>query len=662
MNDAAIPDAIEEALAHHRAGRLAQAEALYRQVLQRTPNHARALHLMGVLMQQRGNGPAAEGFVRQAIAADPGVAGFYNDLGIALRSQGRPAEAVAAYEKALELKPDFPEVRTNLGNALNDLGRHEAAAASHRAALALRPTLAAAHNGLGLALRDMGRREEAIASYREALALNPNYAEAHNNLGVASKESGALDEAIASYRAALAIRPNYPDAYNNLGNACFELGELEEAIDCYREAMLQKPDYDADLYSNYLMVAQYSPEYAVEDLVGDHRHFGNRFGAPLCARWPTHTGRRLPAGPGRKLKLGFVSGDLREHPVGYFLEGVLAHLDRRLLDVSLYSTVTARDELTDRLVNTGATWRTLVGMSDDAAAAMLQEEGIDILVDLAGHTAHNALLLFARKPAPVQVAWLGYFATTGLEAIDYLIADPHSVFESEADTFVEKIWTLPETRLCFTPPSDDIAVGPLPALRNQAITFGCFNNLTKVNAEVVRLWARVLQALPGSCLMLKVRQLDNANIRRATLARFAEHGIAAERLLLRGNSSRAEYLATYNEIDICLDPFPFTGATTTVEGLWMGVPLITRRGDRLLARQGESILHNLGLTEWIAADDDAYVECAVKHAASPERLAQLRAGLRSALVASPLCDAPRFARHLETAFHGMWQAYCSQTE
>jgi predicted O-linked N-acetylglucosamine transferase (SPINDLY family) len=385
--------------------------------------------------------------------------------------------------------------------------------------------------------------------------------------------------------------------------------------------------------------------------------FGKRFEAPLRASWPSHDNDHDSQ---RRLKVGFVSGDLRAHPVGFFVESVLAHLDPKALDIVLYPTYSQVDALTKRLQDLGFAWNSLVGLSDERAAQRVREDAIDILVDLSGHTAHNRLMLFARKPAPVQVTWLGYSATTALQAMDYIFCDGYLAPADESHHFVEKPWYLPNTRLCFTPPQDEIAVGALPALTHGRVTFGCFNNLTKMNDAVVALWAQVLRAVPGSSLLLKAKQLNDPSLQQATLARFAVHGIGADRLALEGASSRAGYLAAYNRVDIALDPFPFTGVTTSVEGLWMGVPLITKRGDRFIAHQGESILHNVGLPEWIATDNDAYVAIAVARAADLSGLAALRATLRSRLLASPLCDAPLFARNLEAAFRGMWQAYCSQ--
>ena len=301
---------------------------------------------------------------------------------------------------------------------------------------------------------------------------------------------------------------------------------------------------------------------------------------------------------------------------------------------------------------------TFYGISDDRLAQLIHEDGIDILIDLSGHTGDNRLPMFAWKPAPVQVTWLGYFATTGVAAIDYLIADPWTLPESEESSFSETIWRVPETRLCFTPPAILLNVTPPPVLANGHITFGCFNNLTKMNERVVALWARILAAIPNSRLYLKARALGEAAVQQSVMKRFAEHGIDPQRLTLETYVPRANYLEAYNQIDIALDPFPYTGGTTTVEALWMGVPVLTLAGRQFLARQGVGLLMNAGLPEWVASDQDDYLSRAVAHASDTQGLASLRAGLRQQVLASPIFDASRFARHFEAALRGMWEKWC----
>jgi predicted O-linked N-acetylglucosamine transferase (SPINDLY family) len=413
-----------------------------------------------------------------------------------------------------------------------------------------------------------------------------------------------------------------------------------------------KPDY-VEAYSNYLLAVQYLPNYSREQLLADHMAFAERFEMPLRQQW------QLAAKPERvqrRLKVGFVSGDLHNHPVGFFLEGVLRHIDRQLIDVTLYSSNDAADVLTERLRALGFTWTALTAMSDADAAERIRADKIDILVDLAGHTGYHRLLVFARKPAPLQVAWLGYWATTGLRSIDYILCDRYCVPADEARFFVEQPWYLPNTRLCFTAPPDNIAVLPLPALQSGQITFGCFNNLAKMTDAIVALWARILHGITNARLLLKSAALGDSVMRQTVLARFAAQGIGAERLQLESFSARADYFSSYQRVDIALDPFPFTGGTTSIEGIWMGVPMITRRGDRMVAHQGESILHNLGLPEWIASDDDAYVRLAIMHAADLAALAELRMQLRQRLLASPLCNAPQFALNLVSALQQMWRS------
>jgi len=723
--DTSIPETFQAALEHHQAGRLPQAEAIYRQILQAAPNHPEALHLSGVIahqtgrnaiavelinkaisvnpsssmycnlgaalrnqgkldaavasyhkalaikpdfaeahynlgiaLQQQGKFDAAAASYHQALSIKPDYAEAHGNLGNALQRQGRLDAAVASYLKALSIKPDFAEAHSNLGNALKDQGKLDAAIASHHQALSIKPDYVEAYSNLGIALQQQGRLDAAVASFRKALAIKPDYAVAHNNLGNALQHQDQLDAAVASYLTALAIKPDYAEAHYNLGTALQQQGKLDTAIASYRKALAIKPDY-ADAYSNYLLTALYGPDYSPAELLAEHLAFAERFEAPLRANWPAHDNHRDFQ---RRLRVGFVSADLRAHPVGFFLESVLAHLAQQALDIFLYPNHSEVDALTKRLQGMGFAWKSLVGLPDERAADRVREDAIDILVDLSGHTGGNRLRLFARKPAPVQVTWLGYFATTGLRAMDYVLCDRYVAPANESDHFVEKPWYLPNTRLCFTPPQAGIAVGALPALTNGRVTFGCFNNLIKMNDAVVALWAQVLHAVPGSRLFLKNRQLNDPSLQRATLSHFAARGVTPERLALEGASSRSDYLAAYNRVDIALDPFPFTGGTTSVEGLWMGVPVITKQGDRLVAHQGESILHNVGLADWIAADNDAYVAIAVARATDLSSLATLRAKLRSRLLGSPLCDAPLFARNLEAAFRGMWQAYCNQAQ
>jgi len=690
-----LAQAVQLALEHHQAGRLHQAEQIYQKVLQADPNYADALHLLGVIAYQVQKYAIAEQLIARAITLNPAAATYRSNLGNVLRETDRPQAAVEQYRQALALQPDYAEAHNNLGNAFQALDQFDAAIACYRQAILCQAAYPEAYNNLGQALASQGQFEQAVAAFQQAIALNPNYPEPHNNLANTCKTTGQVELALHHYQAAIALRPAYAEAHNNLGWTLHDMGVLDAAVEHYQKALALKPDF-ADALNNLgnarsnqgdlpAAMAHFDAALALKpdfDLVRSNLLFhlnyhalcspevyleqARRFGAGVTRRarpythWP-HASRS----PGQRLRIGLVSGDLRAHPVGYFLESVLAYLDPAQVEIVAYVTKPHRDALSDRLQAHCSAWQSLVGLSDEAAARLIHQDGIHILLDLAGHTGDNRLPLFAWRPAPVQVAWLGYFASTGVVEMDYILADERVLPAAEVHHFVETPWRLPDCYLCFTPPHHDIEVGALPAQALGYVTFACFNKLGKMNHAVVALWARVLKAVPNSRLLLKAKELNNPPLRAATLARFAALGIDAERICVEGFTPRSDYLADYRRVDIALDPFPFTGGTTTVEALWMGVPVLTRRGDRFVSHAGESLLQTAGLDGWIADDDDDYVAKAVawsEDRAALAALAAIRAGLRAQLLASPLCDAPRFAGHLTAAFQGMWQAYITRQE
>lgn len=655
-NENNIAHALRGAIAHHQAGRLAEAEAIYRQILLDAPGHPEALHLLGLIAYQIGKHEIAADLISQAIAAAPANPANYNLLGSIFSELGKQDEAVGCHRKAIALKPDFAEAHNNLGNVYKRLKLLDDAVASYKMAIACRPDYVNAYIGLGIALHEQGKESEAVTFYRKAILLRPDSKEAYFNLGNALYSQGNMNASVECYRKALSLNPDYAEAYNNLGNLFKDLGDTNEAVANFHKILSLRPD-SAEPYNNYLMAIQYSPNYTQRAILNAHRAFAEQFEAPLRHLWPLHENSRDPE---RRLKVGFVSGDFRVHPVAFFIEALLTHLNRNTLEVVLYYNHTVMDEVTLRLKGLGHLWRSLVDVTDDQAAQLVRDDGIDILIDLSGHTSLNRLLLFARKPAPVQVAWLGYFDTTGLQAMDYILGDPHMLPPAEADRYVEKPWRLPETYLCFTPPRFDVQVEELPAIRNGFITFGSFNNLAKLNDEVVALWARILRAVPDSRLFFKTQQFNDPVVQQSTAQRFSLHGIDTGRLIFEGWSSNAEHFSAYNRMDVALDPFPFPGGTTSVNALWMGVPVLHLQGDRFISHAGESILINIGLPEWIAADADDYLRLATQLTGDLPRLAKIRAGLREKLLASPLCDAPRFARNFEIALRGMWEEWCSR--
>lgn len=675
-------------------GKHEDAVASYRRAIACKPDYADAYNNLGNALREMGRFEEAAEIYRRALALKPDAAGTHNNLGNALIVLDRPEEAAKCYRQALALKPDYEEAHLNLGLALKQLGHMQVAVASfrrvleinpghveahislgsalqeqggtleaisyYRQALALQPEHSGALLNLGNALQDQGKSVEAEACYRRALEIEPDYANAHLNLGIVLTAVGRLEEALATYRRALEIDPGFAKAYLNLGSVLKDTGQPDAAITHIRRALEIQPDY-VDAQGSLLFIHNYMADQPVERLLAEARHLGKMV-AQKARPFVTWSNVDTPK---RSLRVGLVSGDFRIHPVGYFIESVLAAMASRAdtgLEVIAYYNHFVNDTLTERIKACCQGWHSTVRLSDESLAAKIHGDGIDILIDLSGCTAHGRLPVFAWKPAPVQASWLGYFATTGVAEVDYLIADPWVVPEAEEAHFVEKIWRLPETYLCFTEPDVGVRVAPPPALANGYITFGCFNNLAKMNDAVVALWARVLGAVPGSRLFLKTKQLGDASVRQSTIDRFAAHGIDAGRLILEGFAPRAELLASYHRVDIALDPFPYPGGTTSVEALWMGVPVITRRGDRFLSHVGETIAHNAGMSGWIAADEDDYVAKAAHFASDPEQLAGLRVGLRQQVLSSPLFDAPRFARHFEEAMQGMWNNYLEQKQ
>ncbi|MES2243774.1 MAG: tetratricopeptide repeat protein [Pseudomonadota bacterium] len=645
------------AIAMMEAGRLKEAITSFDVALALKPDYPEAHHHRGIAFQDLGRFDEAILSYRRALAIDSGLADVHTNLGSALKELGMPDEAMTSYKRALEINPDSPEAHYNLGVCLQSIGQLERAITQYRSALETNAEHVLAHNNLGGLLGALGQYETALTCFRRVIEIQPANSDGHLNLGITLATMGQLDSAMASYRRALAIEPNNADTHLSLGGALKDYGQFEAALKSIRRAIEIRPDY-AMAHSNLLFLNNYIGDLPARRTLDDARRFGDmatRLARPFTD-WPNSPD------PERPLRVGFVSGDLCDHPVGYFLEGVLAALSAQAagrLELFAYSNGRGEDSTSQRIRVCCDGWHSVAFLADEALARLIREDGIDILVDLSGHTALNRLPVFAWKPAPVQVSWLGYFATTGVAAIDYFIADHWTLTPDQEAHFSEQIWRLPETRLCFTPPKADVAVSPLPALSNGYITFGSFNNLSKMNDAVVALWAQVLHAVPGSRLFLKYQQLAEASVRQGTCERFGIHGIAPDRLIFEDYVPRANYLAAYQRVDIALDPFPFPGGTTTVEALWMGVPVLTLAGERFLSRQGVGLLMNAGLPEWVASDPRDYVTRAVAHAGDLQALASLRSGLRQQVLDSPIFDAPRFAQHFDATLRAMWRKWCN---
>jgi len=643
-----------------KLGRLDDAVASYRRAVALKPDRADGHRHLGEALQEQGLLDAAAASYRRTLELRPDDVLTHNNLGTVLKECGDFEGAAASYRQALKINAGAPEVHSNLGNALKELGQFDAAIASFRRALEINPDLAVVHYNLGNAHQCVGKLHAAADSFRRAISIDPEYSDAHCNLGNALYGVGLLHDALACYRRALELDAAHLLAHNNLGVVLKDLGQSEAALASFREALRINPDFGM-AQSNLLFSLNYRADQGAAAMLAEARRFGDMAArqARIFTAWSNSPD------PDRRLRVGFVSGDLRNHAVGHFVEGALAALASAAagqVEIFGYPTHFIADAVTERIRASCSGWHSAVALSDEKFARRIRDDGIDVLIDLSGHTEHNRLSVFAWKPAPVQATWVGYLATTGVAAIDYLIADSWTLPESQEANFTERIWRLPESYLCFTPPVAPTPVTPLPALTHGRITFGSFNNLTKINDDVVALWARVLQAVPDSQLFLKAKQFEGALVRQGIAERFAVHGIDAGRLILTSFVPMAEYLTPYQKVDIALDPFPYPGITTTVESLWMGVPVLTLAGTTFLSRQGTGLLMNAGLPEWIAAHADDFVVRAVARAGDREGLAALRSGLRERVLSSPIFDAPRFAGHLAAALRGMWQAWCRQQQ
>ena len=604
---------------------------------------------------ESGEGAAFVDAAGRALGAGNASARLYYMLGCTMQDLARPQDAIAAFQKALELDPSQAKAANNLGCLQEALGDFDQAEASYGQALRADPRLANALYNRGNLARQRGRAAGAEADLRQALALDPGHADWQCSLAELLLQNWRLDEAVAALRAALALEADSARAHFGLGNALMMLGRIDEAEASFRRAIDFQPDM-AEAHGNLLLCLHYRKGEDAPALYAEHLAWAKRHADGLAVPWPAAAIDRTP---GRRLNIGYLSPNFHRHSVASFFEPLLAAQDRSRYRTFCYSGVEHPDAVTARLQGLSDEWRDLRGVSGDAAARMIREDRIDILVDLAGHTGGGRPLVFARKPAPVQIAWLGYANTTGLAAMDYRVTDAEADPVGEADRHhTEKLLRLPQGFLCFAPDADSPEPGELPMRAAGRVTFGCFNNLAKVTPDMVALWSRLLAAVPGSRLMLKAHALGADSARRGLLETFATNGIGAERLLLLGpEESPAGHLGRYREVDIALDTFPYHGTTTTCEALWMGVPVVTLAGRTHVARVGVSILKRVGLDDLVALSPEDYVAKAAALAAAPARLQELRGGLRQRLRASPLLDGAGFARAVEAAYQTAWGAW-----
>ena len=652
------PDDIETCInlgnAWKDQGNLVEAIDCYRRTIELNPDFVVAHLNLGVALKEQGRLDEAIDCYRRVLELNPGFAEAHNNLGVALYDQEKRDEAVTSYRRALELKPDYADAYVNLGNALNDQGELDAAINCYQRALELRPEFAKAHCNLGATFKSLGKLNEAANCYRRALELKPDYADAHNDLGAVLKAQGKLDEAVACCHRALALKQDYPEAYNHLGNVLKDQGKLEAAVDYYQRAIDLKTDY-VNAHSNLLYTRLFCPGYDRRTLLEQHRRWNEDHATPLASSISPHHNDQSPD---RRLRIGYVSPDFRNHVVGRNLVPLFQEHDHQQFEIICYSDVPCHDELTKCFKNHADVFRDTKGLSDLHLTQCIRYDRVDILVDLTLHMALNRLLVFARKPAPIQVTFAGYPGTTGLTTIDYRLTDryldPPGLND---DGYSEESIRLPDTFWCYDPLESDQAVNDLPATKNGYVTFGCLNNFCKINEPVLKMWATILKEVDNSRLMILAGEGSH---RQQTLDVFAAEGIAVDRVTFVGNQPRQQYLKTYHEIDIGLDTVPYNGHSTSLDSYWMGVPVVTLIGSTVTGRAGLSQLTNLGLQELIAENSEHYVTIAKELAQDRLRLNKLRATLRQRMQASPLMDATRFARSIEAAYREIWTRWCTR--
>ncbi len=576
-------------------------------------------------------------------------------LGHVFKNSGRLSEALIAQQKAIIALPGKAELYNNLGSIYLKLGQTKQAEEAYKIALTLQPSHIDAHFNLGLLYKNSTRLNEAEIEFRAVIQYSPDDAQAYFNLGVVLSTAGKLLDATNMLQRALALQPVNPDAYDTLGHAYLLMGRQQEAETCCMKAIEQSNNSIAYI-GNLIYILNYIPHREAAQF-----DWAKQFGDLLTAAVKNVSlhGWQYDESPA-KLRVGFVSGDFKNHPVGYFLLSLLKQAGNGMAEYYGYSTLGYEDETNQNIKACLKAYKIIEKMPDADVANLIRDDGIHVLVDLAGHTGYNRLEIFAYKPAPIQITWLGYFSTTGLSQIDYILTDPVSTQDRDQGSFTEKIWYLPHTRVCYTPPALEIGVSATPALKNHFITFGSFQNLGKVNDEVLQAWNHLLQAKEDASLRWQCDQFADPSLLEVTRQRLIGFGLPQDRIRLLGPVDRAAYYAAHAEVDLILDTFPFPGGTTTCDAFWMGVPTLTLAGDSLLSRQGASLLSVVGLSEWVAQDVETYIRKALDFSANIDQLNTLRQTLRPQLLASNLCNTGGFKNDFEQALWNMWHQFRNQ--
>ncbi|MBL8827403.1 MAG: tetratricopeptide repeat protein [Planctomycetaceae bacterium] len=634
--------------------RLSNARQALEHALLLQADYPEALNQLGLVNYLERNFHDAEFCFSRAAQLAPHEADTFNHLGMIAYTMGRRADAHRHYLRALQLAPDQTDVMNNLATLYIADGNVTAAIELYQRVLQVRPHFPEVLNNLGLLLIQLNQPVAARRYLQQAVEQRPSYADPYTHLGCLDQADGKLSSALEHHRKAIELNPDFTDAHNNLGNLYLALGDAAAARDCFRRVIELRPD-QVTTHSNYLFSHLYLPNVSLEQLATLHQDFEKKHAAPLVGMARPFD---LSHDPERRLRVGFVSADLGRHPIGHLLTHMLAAVNREQFSIVLYSQRFTRDSITERIAGQVEAFREVVSLDDNQLAEQIRADKIDILIDLSGHTAANRLLVFARRPAPVQATWMGYPATTGMKAMDYIIADRFHIPPEHDRWFSERVMRLAEGTASHEIPAGAPEVNELPATEPGRVMLASFNNPAKLNADVIRVWSRVLERLPNARLRLKYLGLGDALPQQRIRDLFTSHGVDASRIEFRDRTSLVDMLREYHEVDLALDPFPYTGGTSTILALQMGVPVVTWPGETFASRQSFSLLSNLGVTETIARDADDYVEIVARLAHDLPRLAELRRSLRGRFLESCYGDAERFMNTFLPALRQMWRDWC----
>jgi predicted O-linked N-acetylglucosamine transferase (SPINDLY family) len=634
-------------------GQIDLAMAVARSLADNYPRNALGWKVLGTLLSQQNQHEEGIVALKKAVKITPADHEIHCNLGIALRCLGQFEAAISSLQRAIRLNPNNAPAHNSLGLCMHDIGNFDESVKYFRKAISVLPDYVEPYSNIGITLQDQGELDIAIEYYNKAIAINPQFIQTYVNLGSVLIEQDQCDEAVKALNTALQINAQYVDAHYNIGNAYQNNLQYDQAIAHYRKALELKPDFHG-AFNNLLFCANYHPDLSSEELYAYYPEYEEQFARSLYQEWRPHANDRDPQ---RRLKVGYVSPSFYNHSARHFLEPLLAHHDHSQVEVYAYAQLIGADEVTARYQSYVDHWIPTRGMSDAALAERIRADGIDILIDVAGHTGENRLLVFARKPAPVSLHWLDFGYTTGLTAIDYYLTDAPTTPPGSEAYFAEQIWRLPTPAYAYRPMEGMGEVGPLPAKRKGHITFGTLTRAVRLNYKLIRTWSQLLKAVPGSHLIINSGNFKSAAMQERVAEQFMAHGVAREQLEIGSSSPPWDVL---RNIDIGLDCFPHNSGTTLFENLYMGIPFVTLSSRPSVGYLGASILHGVGHPEWIAENEEEYIAKAVGLAQDLPALAELRSTLRQQMQQSPLMDEVGFTRAVEQAYRQMWQQWCAQ--